>query len=319
MNEPIWLVGVGEMAIEYAKVLTSLEVKFCTIGRSESGVENFKKVTAQSDVVAGGLASYLETNPKVPAKAIVAVGIESLTEVTIQLIRFGVKEILLEKPGIAYPAEIFELEKIAKDFNSKVLIAYNRRFYSSVMKAQEIIKEDGGVRSFCFEFTEWSHVISKLSKTKAEHENWFLGNSTHVIDLAFFLGGKPTQLEAFYQGSLDWHPASAIFSGSGRTELGALFSYHANWESPGRWWLDILTKKHRLIFKPVEGLKIQTIGSVAENSVALDASLDELYKPGLYLQTKAFLERYDERFVDVAEQADLIRKYYLKMSGYAQD
>ena len=42
------------------------------------------------------------------------------------------------------------------------MVGFNRRFYSSVLKAKDIIHEDGGVKSFFFEFTEWSHVIAGL-------------------------------------------------------------------------------------------------------------------------------------------------------------
>ena len=75
--------------------------------------------------------------------------------------------------------------KIAIDFDAKVLIAYNRRFYSSVEKAREIITEDGGIQSCIFEFTEWAHKIIALSKANGVKEHWFLGNSSHVIDLVF--------------------------------------------------------------------------------------------------------------------------------------
>ena len=36
--------------------------------------------------------------------------------------------------------------------------------------------------------------IEKLNKVPGIKENWFLGNSTHVVDLAFYLGGKPKQI-----------------------------------------------------------------------------------------------------------------------------
>ena len=70
----------------------------------------------------------------------------------------------------------------------------------------------------------------------------------------------------------------------------ALFSYHANWEAPGRWSVEILTPKHRLYFKPMETLQIQEIGSVAVNPVQIDDTLDKEFKPGLYLQVKSFLD-----------------------------
>jgi len=311
----IWIVGAGLMAAEYAKVLNALNIPFTVIGRSEENCKKIKDVY-NGAVVSGGLKKFLATNPSLPAKAIVAVGIEALSETTKELVKYGIKSILLEKPGIGYPSEIEDLLKVAESNNATVLLAYNRRFYSSVLKAEEIIKNDGGVSSFNFEFTEWAHIIKTLSKTKEELHNWFLGNSSHVIDTAFFLGGKPTKLAAFYSGSLDWHPAASNFAGAGISETGALFSYHANWEAPGRWVLEMLTKKTRLIFKPMESLQIQVIGSVTVTPVELSDQLDKEYKPGLYLQTKAFVENNYKNFCTLQEQKENIQNYYLKMSNY---
>lgn len=303
------------MAIEYAKVLSAQNVPFLVIGRSEANAAKIAEETG-CEVRTGGLERFLSTRPTVPVKAIVAVGIEALSDTTVLLLKYGVKEILLEKPGIGFPSEIDLLVEETSKHNASVVLAYNRRFYASVLKAEEMIREDGGLSSFVFEFTEWSHVIRGLTKTRPELHNWFLGNSSHVIDTAFFLGGKPEKLSAFYSGSLDWHPASANFCGAGISSAGALFSYHANWQAPGRWVLEMLTSKRRLLFKPMETLQVQLLGSVALNPVPLGDQLDKDFKPGLYLQTQAFLAGDFSRFCSIYEQKEMIERYYLPMSGY---
>ena len=53
-----------------------------------------------------------------------------------------------------------------------------------------MIAEDGGVTSFHFEFTEWSHQIQHLQKAPGVMDHWVLGNSSHVLDLAFHLGAS---------------------------------------------------------------------------------------------------------------------------------
>lgn len=311
----IWIVGSGLMAKEYAKVLTALGETFMVIGRGEANAAEIAK-EYNCNVVSGGLEHFLATRPSLPAKAINATGIEALATTTGELIRYGIKDILVEKPGIGYPSEIEPLSTLAESSNANVLLAYNRRFYTSVLEAEKIIDADGGVRSFCFEFTEWSHVIRGLKKTAAEHHNWFLGNSSHVIDTAFFLAGKPRELCAFHRGGSDWHPSGTIFAGAGVSEKNALFSYHADWEAPGRWVMEILTAKSRLLFKPMETLQLQKIGSVAVEPVALEDHLDKDFKPGLFLQTKAFVGGDYARFCTIAQQKEMIDKYYLKMSGY---
>jgi predicted dehydrogenase len=318
----VLLVGTGLMGVEYAKVLDSLCQPYIAIGRGEANAEKFAQTTGHKPIV-GGLNAFLQTKPNQTKPntetAIVAVGMEALNSTATALLEYGVKRILLEKPGVARPDEIKELEEKASKFGATVVLAYNRRFYASVLKAWEIIKQDGGVRSFCFEFTEWSHVIEKLSKPPVVFENWFLGNSTHVVDTAFFLGGKPKTLYALHKGGTNWHPAASVFAGAGESESGALFSYLADWEAPGRWVIEILTKKSRLLFKPMETLQIQEIGSVAVNPVEIDNKLDKDFKPGLYLQTKAFLEGNFSRFCTLSEQREMIEKYYIKIGGYSNN
>jgi predicted dehydrogenase len=315
MNSMTWLIGAGGMSKEYVKVLQSLQVDFVVIGRSEDNCVALEKEFG-CKTIAGGIEDFLSHKPALPANAIVSVGIEALKDVTCRLLKAGVKNILLEKPGVAYASEIDELAQLTLESKAEVLLAYNRRFYASLLKAEELIREDMGVRSFHFEFTEWSHVISGLKKTKQEHHNWFLGNSTHVIDMAFYLGGKPAEWCAFHKGSIDWHPASAVFSGAGISDKGALFAYHADWEAPGRWGVEVLTARRRLIFRPMESLQVQQLGSVAISPEPLDDRLDKEYKPGVYLQVRHFLDGDWTRFSTIGQQKQMIDNFYKKMSGY---
>lgn len=311
----IWLVGTGLMGIEYAKILNYIQSDYIAIGR---GSENCKKFVEKVNVkpIEGGLTEFLKLNPPLPEAVIVAVGVESLKDTTVELLNYGVKKILLEKPGVCFPSEISELTSLAKKKNANVLLAYNRRFYASVRKAKEIIEKDGGAISCIFDFTEWSHMIKNLHKLPEELATWFLGNSSHPIDTAFYLIGQPKEIYTMHKGALDWHPCSSIFTGSGISELGTLFSYHANWESPGRWNIEIMTRLHKLVFKPMEILQIQDIGSVILKPVEIDDEIDKQFKPGFYLQLKAFLAEDYQNFCDIYQQEWNLNAYYKKMSGY---
>ena len=75
------------------------------------------------------------------------------------------KKILLEKPGAVNEGQLIELEQLAMSKGAEIYLAYNRRFFSSVLEAQKRIQEEGGVTSFHFEFTEWSHIIGNLKKS----------------------------------------------------------------------------------------------------------------------------------------------------------
>lgn len=303
------------MAQDYARVLQSLGLEFNVIGRSLNSAKEFERITGLK-VYIGGLSSML-SHSDAPYQAIVAVGIEKLAEVASELIRAGSKHVLIEKPGGLNSFHLRILHQLAVSHGCNVLIAYNRRFYASTAMARKLIAEDGGATSCTFEFTEWSHVIAPLKKGSGVKRAWFLANSTHVVDLAFHLCGFPVEWKGWHGGSLKWHPSAARFCGSGITEHGVFFSYQADWESPGRWGLEVLTRKSRFILRPMEQLQVVKLGSVKTDMVELNDIFDKEFKPGLYKQTKAFLEEDARLFCSLEEQlrhCDI----YDEMAGYRQ-
>jgi len=305
----ILLVGAGPMAIDYAKVLTAQGHDFIVVGNSEESAKQFEE-SVNKNVVIGGIEKWLVNNTDdfSQYQAIIAVNENLLGKITKILINAGIKKILVEKPGGSNFQDIEDVSNLAKNKNSSVYLGYNRRFFSSTIKVMELIEQDGGLTSFNFEFTEWGHIIRTLTKNEGVFEEWFIHNSSHVIDLAFFIGGKPKELCSYTAGGEDWHPRATIFSGAGVSEKGALFSYNANWESAGRWWVEFLTKKHRFIMKPMEKLFSQKRGSIAVEEVLIDDKLDKLYKPGLYKQVLIFIKEPDA-LLTIDEQVKLLPFY----------
>lgn len=309
----LWLIGSGSMARDYAKVLQALHVPFEVIGRGELSARRFEAEIGKV-VFRGGLEQALKVMQP-PRRAIVAVGIDQLACITALLATAGTGRILLEKPGGLDIAELNKLELISAESSTQVLIAYNRRFYASTIKARELVCEDGGILSAHFEFTEWSHEIAPLIKGAGVKDRWLLGNSSHVIDLAFHLCGVPSDWRCWHDGSLAWHPTSARFCGAGITKSKVMFSYFADWESPGRWGLEVLTSKRRLVMRPMEHLLEMLHGSVSSNQIEINDTLDRKYKPGLYLQVETFLREEDRLFCTLKEQIENV-KIYNEMAGY---
>ena len=300
-NSPVWLVGAGGMAVDYAKVLKALAVPFFVIGRGSSSSQTFSVKTG-IQAYTGGLDGFLASAPPLPKAAIVAVGVEGLAATTQRLLEYGVQRILVEKPGALSDLEIRELAAVATARSAEVLIAYNRRMYASTLHAQGLIKADGGVQSMHFEFTEWGHVIEGLHKADGVKPAWLLGNSTHVIDLAFYLGGTPVDMHCYTSGGLAWHPNSSVFAGAGRTDRGVLFSYQANWGAPGRWGLEVLTANYRFVFRPIESLQIIRKGSVSIEPIPLNDQMDKDFKPGLYEQVSRFIKRHPDGLCTLRDQ-----------------
>jgi predicted dehydrogenase len=307
----IWIIGAGGIAIEYTKVLQALKKEFTVIGRGHERAQAYYEATGIK-AIEGGLDSYLQTKPDVAEYAIVAVNVNCLASTTISLMKGGVKNIFCEKPGFNEPSELESVLAVAKETGAKVFYAYNRRFYASVLKAEEIIKEDGGMTSMNFEFTEWGHVIANSDNPVEVKKNWMTANSSHVIDLAFFEGGAPTQMSSYTSGELSWHKPSC-FVGAGVTEKGILFNYQANWDAPGRWAVEFQTPMHRIYLKPMEQLQLQDKGSVKVYPVEINDQLDKDFKPGFYLEAKAFLEGDSKRLCTLVEQIEHVCHIYNKI------
>jgi len=143
-------------------------------------------------------------------------------------------------------------------------------------------------------------------------------NSTHVIDLAFYLGRMPKIMNCYAINNkllLDEN-ASRMYTGAGITDKDALFSYHSIWNAPGRWGVEMLTRKHRLIFRLLEQLHIQKLGSVEIEKIIIDDSLDIEFKPGIYREVKDFLSGDEkERFLNIHNQLAHCDTYELMKTG----
>lgn len=314
MNHTL-LVGAGPMAVEHAKVLKHLGAEFTVVGRGQRSAESFEQATG-IPIVVGGLAALTKSQASHVTHAIVAINVDASCEAAHALMRQGVKHLLLEKPAGLNAGEIRQLHRAAREHGTQVCIAYNRRHFPSVLRALEIAAEDGGITSINFEFTEWGHVIEPLSHPASLKAHWFLANSTHVVDTAFHLAGMPKELSAYVAGSLTWHPTAAAFAGAGLTEQGIPFSYQANWESAGRWGIEIHTRKRKLILRPMEALQEQLRGKLDVQPVELPVGDEAQFKPGLLRQALHFL-RGDPDSMCSLEQHVAALTHYQRMAGYA--
>ena len=308
--QTILLIGTGPMAIEYSKVLLAMNKKFIVVGRGSKSASLFEQKTGIIPEL-GGLDLYLkEKKLNKNTLAIIATGTEILMSIIHQLLKSGVEKILVEKPAAISIDELLDNETVLKPYNDLIFIAYNRRFYASVIEAERLIMEDGGLQSMHFEFTEWAHTIEPLQKAEGVKENWFFANSTHVVDLAFYLAGKPINMKSFSKsGKLKWH-SKTNFVGAGETNKGVLFSYISNWESAGRWGIELLTQNRRIYLKPMEDIHVQMKGSISVIKHEVDLSLDDKFKAGLYLQVEEFISGLTNRLPSIKEHIENTKKIY---------
>lgn len=316
MSMNVLVVGSGAMAKEYIKVLKALNTPVTVVGRSAAGVENFKRDTGIA-ALPGGLEANIGTLDIASyTHCIVTTNVTQLYGNVRSLLLTGAKKILVEKPFVLDQEALDDAHRLAKAHSAEVFIAYNRRFFSSVIKAREIIEADGGLEMVKFDFTEWAHVIEGLEKDPYEKARWLLANSTHVIDLAFHLAGTPKELTAYRSGALSWHPSAKVFSGAGISQNGVLFSYGSDWGSAGRWWLELFTPLRKLRLCPMEKLLETRKGTVVEQEITLDDEVEKAFKPGLFRQTENFLStntRYLCRLSELRQKFP----YFCEIAGYS--
>ncbi len=300
------------MATEYLKVLDHMGHEVVVVGRGETNLGKLKEAFPKHTYVSGGLAHYLANAATVPTLAINAISVNELKNSSIQLLNAGVSSILLEKPGALTIAGLKEMLAAQNNTNGKIGIGYNRRFYAAINRLKSMAAEDGGITSIHFEFTEWIHTIDENIYSKEALDKWLISNSSHVIDTVFYLAGQPTELHPIIKGKgeISWHPASASFYGSGTTDQDIPFTYHTDWLAPGRWAIEVLTNKRRYYLKPMEKLQVQQKGSVRVEEVEVDYELEEKFKPGLFLQTKDFLDGNFDKLVSIEEQISSFDHYY---------
>ncbi|MEQ8656364.1 MAG: hypothetical protein RIC24_03535 [Hyphomicrobiales bacterium] len=284
----VLIAGAGPMAAAYAGVLRELDVQFVVIGRGEDSAARFEAEIGAS-VLRGGLEALPADAGDRFNAAIVATNIDQLAPVSIGLARAGLRRMLIEKPAGLDASEIRTTASLLAELGVEAYVAYNRRFYSSVARARDMILEDGGATSFHFEFTEIESRVLAIPRRPDILANFTLGNSSHVVDLAFHLGGAPSSMTGETAGALDWHPSAAVFAGAGRTGAGALFTWRADWSSAGRWSVDMRTLRRRIILEPLEKLFVQEKGSFDVEPVPIDDGADRRYKPGVFDQVRAFL------------------------------
>ena len=313
-GKSVLIIGGGYMGKEYAHVLEQLGINDVTIvTKSPKQASDF---SAKFDytILDGGFEKQLSSVGKKDL-VIIATPTELLISATKLAIKTGQTRILLEKPGSLFHKELFSLNEIIDQ--QKVRIGYNRLLYPNFHKIKQLAKNEGGITSCKFDFTEWIHKIPFGVYQQDEYTLWGISNSLHVISMAFELIGMPKEIASFQFGKLDWHTSGSIFVGAGMSEENIPFSYHANWESSGRWMVEIMTKENSYRLMPLEKIFVCKKGTVEWKLVDFQVAFQEL-KFGIAEEVVAMLddELEDEIGMVTLEKAIEYNKLAEKIFGY---
>ncbi|MFH1091952.1 MAG: Gfo/Idh/MocA family oxidoreductase [Pseudomonadota bacterium] len=252
-DKKVLIIGAGWMARQYGQALKSLGVSDMSfLARSESSAA----ACAGEFNGRGRWGGYKECLPacKPCDLTIIATPIHELKSAALEAMACGQKNILVEKPGSLYSSEFPAWEKEAELSGARVRLAFNRLCYPNLWKLRELIDQDGGISSCRYTFTELISSINFNKENEDVYQRWGIANSLHVIGLAHALIGLPVEMCSYRRGGLDWHPVASKFVGAGVTDQGVHFSYLADWDSAGRWGVEIMTPEYAYRLMPLEKL-----------------------------------------------------------------
>ena len=310
MSNRILLVGAGHMGREYAKVLDKHSIEFICVTRSKKNIQAFHNETGKT-AICGGITKEIVREFK-PTHMINAVNIDQLQNSTLKAIEYGVKNILIEKPGGLTRQELLSLSEKCQETSCNLYIAYNRRYFGSTIKAREFIELDGGLTSVKIDFTELCGKINQNIYTKETLENWVIANSSHVIDLGLHFAGKVDDLSTITRGSLPWHPSGSIFCGFGVSQSGVPISFHSDWTSAGRWSLELMTPARKIILSPMEQVKTLEKDTLINKEYPLDP-VDIDFRPGISRMIEDFVFGEASLACTVHEQLENFTNVYSRI------
>jgi hypothetical protein len=76
-----------------------------------------------------------------------------------------------------------------------------------------------------------------------------------------------------------------------------------------------MTAKHKLIFRPMEKLQAQKLGSFDIIPIEVDDSLDREIKPGVALQVESFIKSEGKKIPTLAEQVEMLSIFDQILTG----
>ena len=302
------VLGFGSMGRQYVQALRALglaRIRVCS--RSAGPLEALRGVSGV-ETVAGGF-ERLAVRAESEELGIIATPIASLMASVERLASLGFRRLLIEKPVSLWSSRIEQLAERLERQGIEAWVAYNRVAYPSFHEARARTSEEGGITSCAYTFTEmirpdWAQrypaeVLARLG----------VANSLHVMSLAHGLIGWPAAWSGHRAGRLVWHPAGSVFVGSGVSQRGVAFTYHADWGSTGRWSVEVHTPVSSYRLCPLEQLFRRASAAGAWEPVPVEVFNPDI-KAGLIEQVAAALDpavRALVPLVSVREAARLAR------------
>ncbi len=313
------VVGYGNMGRQYVKALSALRVgRIRVCSRSEEPLQELKG-TGGITTIAGGF-QQLDAQPIRDELGIVATPIANLVEAGEHLATLGCKKILIEKPVSLTSRRILQLAEEFEKERIDAACTYNRVAYPSFLEARAHTKDEGGITSCTYTFTEFVNRIKPGLAPHNELARWGIANSLHVMSMAHGLIGLPGVWKAHRSGRLSWHPSGAVFVGSGISDRGIPFAYHADWGSTCRWSVEVHTAHSSYRLCPLERL-LRRASPTSDWEEVPVVTFDPQVKVGFVEQVAAMFSQEIRELVPLVSlrQAAALTKFGEDVFGYSDE
>jgi predicted dehydrogenase len=282
---------IGTTQIAKSHVVAARKVGFdvCHVAGSKNSntVESF----AESNLI-----SNIWSDPKELATSgewdaiIIASAPGSLAELLLCATKSN-NAVLVEKP-VVLDSQLFDQ---FHDSTDKVIVGFNRRFYSAVMEAKKFVAD----RSACLIQLHVPESIMLNSDGEWDYSR-VKTNSTHAFDLLSFVTGglHDLKIDSVFR---DTKKTGAV--ATARSNRGDVCLIVANWNAPANFALTIDSGDERFELKPLEdgvlykGIEIVQAGSSGSRTYApkkiasfTEPNDSDVYKPGFLGQAQALFD-----------------------------
>lgn len=275
------VIGAGYMAGEHIRAFADVP------GVTVAGIFSRTRPRAEGLAHAHGIKvvarSVAELFERTGAElVVVAVSEMAMRGVAIECFEFP-WTVLLEKPPGYTLREARTIQREAHAKKRKVLVALNRRYYSTTRTALQDLAKRQGIRYVHVQDQQSREHVASLGFPKEVTDHLMYANSIHLVDyLTLFCRGEVKLVNPIVR----WNPSSpGVVLATLEFEGGDLGLYEAVWQGPGPWAISVTTPEIRWELRPLENASFQMLGERQLQGVEASA-WDRSFKPGLRLQAQ---------------------------------
>ena len=283
----IAIIGAGSMAREHARAFARLP------GVKVAGIASRTRARAEALAAEMHIPLVADSPAELHERTRAQLAVVTVPELAANAVAKAVFPlpwaVLMEKPAGYDLADAEDIARAAAGRRAPVMVALNRRFYSS----SRAVLADLDTRP---DEARFIHVQDQQSYAEARRynhpekvvERFMYANSIHMIDLIpLFARGdvrKVTRITPWLGERTEVMLAHVQFS-SGDSAL-----YEGLWRGPGPWACSVATAGRRWTMRPLEQAAYQNANERKRNEVEI-AEDDRLAKPGFLAQARAAVAR----------------------------